>query len=74
MTIVIPGMVTISLLSLFYCSMLPETGRKARMQAFERNTSPTGDFMTTGANVRKIRSRRLSARSRWDMGSSWMYS
>ena len=36
MTIVIPGMVTISLLSLFYCSMLPETGRKARMQAFER--------------------------------------
>ena len=36
MTIVIPGMVTISLFSLFYCSMLPETGRKARMQAFER--------------------------------------
>mgnify|MGYP000850181591 CR=1 FL=1 len=36
MTIVIPGMVTLSLLSLFYCSMLPETGRKARMQAFER--------------------------------------
>ena len=36
MTIVIPGMVTISLLSLFYCSMLPETARKARMQAFER--------------------------------------
>ena len=36
MTIVIPGMVTISILSLFYCSMLPETGRKARMQAFER--------------------------------------
>ena len=36
MTLVIPGMVTISLLSLFYCSMLPETARKARMQAFER--------------------------------------
>ena len=63
MTIVIPGMVTISLLSLFYCSMLPETGRKARMQAFERQYI-----------ARKIRSRRLSARSRWDMGSSWMYS
>ena len=75
MTIVIPGMVTISLLSLFYCSMLPETARKARMQAFERQyIAPTGDFMTTGVNVRKIRSRRLSARSRWDMGSSWMYS
>ena len=74
MTIVIPGMVTISLLSLFYCSMLPETGRKARMQAFERQYIATGDFMTTGVNVRKIRSRRLNARSRWDMGSSWMYS
>ena len=36
MTIVIPGMVTLSLISLFYCSMLPETGRKARMQAFEQ--------------------------------------
>ena len=31
-------------------------------------------YTKAGVNVRKIRSRRLSARSRWDMGSSWMYS
>ena len=36
MTIVIPGVITVSFLSLFYCCMMPEVGRKDRLEAFEK--------------------------------------
>lgn len=35
MVLVIPGMLTASFLSLFYCCMMPENSRKDRMKAFE---------------------------------------
>ena len=35
-TIVIPGVITVSFLSLFYCCMMPEVGRKDRLEAFEK--------------------------------------
>lgn len=36
MTIVIPSVLAVSFLSLFYCSMLPESGRKDKMGVFEK--------------------------------------
>ncbi len=36
MVLVIPGMLTASFLSLFYCCMMPENSRKDRMKAFEK--------------------------------------
>ena len=35
-TIVIPGVITVSFLSLFYFCMMPEVGRKDRLEAFEK--------------------------------------
>lgn len=36
MVLVIPGVLTVSFLSLFYCCMMPEVSRKDRMKAFEK--------------------------------------
>lgn len=50
MVLVIPGMLTASFLSLFYCCMMPENGRKDRMRAFEKQYIAHRGFHDNGAD------------------------
>lgn len=49
MTLVLPGVLTISFLSLCYCSMRPESGRKDKMKAFEKQYIAHRGFHDNGS-------------------------
>ena len=67
-TIVIPGVITVSFLSLFYCCMMPEVGRKDRLEAFEKQYIAHRGFHDNASFSPRIQCLPLRRRWRKNMG------